>query len=291
MPIENTQEAIQILKYGQKGASNSRNLNSSQSHDIVCIKIVALEEMNKTATVTQLSFCDLAERRRQTETTGTRVEEASMILPRCIKTMIANQKAGAHKEQMPYVNTKLIRLFQAFFEGRGMVKMVVNIDSSSQRFDESVRVLKLTAAITDQISSVDKSNYEAEQEEEKRRQEEAELAMAAASYELAPPDDLYDDGASKVGLGSGGGKKKALAQQKRKNMKSKLSQRKSAKKLSSSSDLMTKILSTMEKHKEVFFVIRLLEAKQVAQMGAIVDRDPAVRPHERPRRVPQLRQG
>ncbi len=117
---------------------------------------------------------------------------------------------------------------------------------------------------------------ECEQEEEKRRQEEAELAMAAASDELAPPDDLYDDGATKDGLGSSGGKKKALAQQKRKNMKSKLSQRKSAKKLSSSSDLMTKILSTMEKHKEVFFVIRLLEAKQVAQMGAIVDRDPAV---------------
>ncbi len=75
--------------------------------------------------------------------------------------MIANQKAGAHKEQMPTVNTKLTRLFQTFFEGRGMVKMVVNINPSSQRFDESVRVLKLTAAI-DQISSVDKSNYEAE---------------------------------------------------------------------------------------------------------------------------------
>ncbi len=43
-----------------------------------------------------------------------------------------------------------------------MVKMVVNINPSSKRFDESVRVLKLTAAITDQISSVDKSNYEAE---------------------------------------------------------------------------------------------------------------------------------
>jgi hypothetical protein len=163
LPIDNTQEAIQILKYGESNlhkASNSVNLNSSRSHKIFCIKIVAL---SKTATVTQLSFCDvnIVEWSKQSETTGTRVK-ASMILPRCLKTMIANQKAGAHKEQMPTVNTKLTRLFQTFFEGRGMVKMVVNINPSSKRFDESVRVLKLTAAITDQISSVDKSNYEAE---------------------------------------------------------------------------------------------------------------------------------
>jgi E1A/CREB-binding protein len=66
-------------------------------------------------------------------------------------------------------------------------------------------------------------------------------------------------------------------QQKKKNIKNKISQRKSAKKMgSSSTDLMTKILSTMEKHKEVFFVIRLLEMKQVAQMGPIIDRDPII---------------
>ena len=60
MPIDNTQEAIQILKYGESNlhkASNSVNLNSSRSHKIFSIKIVALR---KTATVTQLSFCDLA---------------------------------------------------------------------------------------------------------------------------------------------------------------------------------------------------------------------------------------
>ena len=48
----------------------------------------------------------------------------------------------------------------------------------------------------------------------------------------------------------------------------KRSQRKSVKKKgSSSTNLMTKILSTMEKHKEI---------KQVAQMGPIVDRDPII---------------
>jgi E1A/CREB-binding protein len=39
---------------------------------------------------------------------------------------------------------------------------------------------------------------------------------------------------------------------------------------------MSKILSNMEKHKEVFFVIRLLDAKQVANMGPIIDQDPTI---------------
>ena len=112
---------------------------------------------------------------------------------------------------------------------------------------------------------------ESEQEEEKRRKEEAEAAMAAANEDFSTcGDDSYGDGLenSKDGMSSSNGKKKNMNnQQKKKNIKNKMSQRKSVKKVgSSSTDLMTKILSTMEKHKEVFFVIRLLEPKQVAQV-------------------------
>ena len=121
---------------------------------------------------------------------------------------------------------------------------------------------------------------ESEQEEEKRRKEEAELAMAAANEDFSTGgDDTYETGENNGSgsLNSNGKKKNMNNQQKKKNIKSKLSQRKSVKKVgSSSTDLMTKILSTMEKHKEVFFVIRLLEAKQVAQMGPIVDKDPSI---------------
>ena len=119
---------------------------------------------------------------------------------------------------------------------------------------------------------------ESEQEEEKRRKEEAEAAMAAANEDFSAIDDTYDDGSSKDGITGSNGKKKSINnQQKKKNMKNKISQRKSVKKLSSSSsDVMTKILTTMEKHKEVFFVIRLLDVKQVAQMGQIVDKDPTI---------------
>ena len=122
---------------------------------------------------------------------------------------------------------------------------------------------------------------ESEQEEEKRRKEEAEAAMAMANEDFSTlGDDSYGDGTdcSKEPFGANGKKKNLNQQQQRKkNIKNKLSQRKSVKKVgSSSSDLMSKVLSMMEKHKEVFFVIRLLDSKQVMQMGSIVDKDPHI---------------
>ena len=47
---------------------------------------------------------------------------------------------------------------QAYFEGRGMVKMVVNISPALEFFDESVEVLKFTA-IANQVSSIIFKNY------------------------------------------------------------------------------------------------------------------------------------
>ncbi len=120
---------------------------------------------------------------------------------------------------------------------------------------------------------------ESEQEEEKRRKEEAEAAMAAANEDFSTcGEDIYESNESSKDNSNSNGKKKNInSQQKKKNIKNKMSQRKSVKKVgSSSTDLMTKILSTMEKHKEVFFVIRLLDTKQVAQMGSIMDRDPLI---------------
>ena len=64
--------------------------------------------------------------------------------------MISNQKATANKEQIPYRINKLTRLFQAYFEGRGMVKMIVNFNPSLTCFDESVGVLKFSS-IANQI--------------------------------------------------------------------------------------------------------------------------------------------
>ncbi len=94
---------------------------------------------HSTVSISQLSFCDLAgiERTSKTNAVGKTQKESSNIntsllsLSRCINTMIANQKAKsasggtmAQQQQMPvpYRSNKLTRLFQAYFEGRGMVR-------------------------------------------------------------------------------------------------------------------------------------------------------------------------
>jgi kinesin family protein 20 len=51
---------------------------------------------------------------------------------------------------VPYRENKLTRLFQAYFEGRGMVKMVVNLNPVVTFFNENVNVLKF-ASIANQV--------------------------------------------------------------------------------------------------------------------------------------------
>lgn len=68
---------------------------------------------------------------------------------------------------------------------------------------------------------------------------------------------------------SGDGKKKGQKKAKKSN-KSKAAQRKNNKKSNeqqAGNDLSTKIYATMEKHKEVFFVIRLHSAQSAASLA------------------------
>lgn len=70
---------------------------------------------------------------------------------------------------------------------------------------------------------------------------------------------------------SGDGKKKG---QKKKTNKSKAAQRKNSKKSSeqqTGNDLSAKIFATMEKHKEVFFVIRLHSAQSAASLAVSIN--------------------
>lgn len=93
------------------------------------------------------------------------------------------------------------------------------------------------------------------EEEEKRKQlEAAEAANANSSL-----NDDSDNG--------GDDKKKGQKSQKKKSYKSKAAQRKNTKKSSEQqggNDLSDKIFACMEKHKEVFFVIRLHSAQSAA---------------------------
>lgn len=104
-----------------------------------------------------------------------------------------------------------------------------------------------------------------QEEEEKRRQAEAlEAAAAAVSTDETEPGP---DGKKK-------GQKKA-----KKSNKAKATNRKNNKKSNApqtGNDLSTKIFTTMEKHKEVFFVIRLHSVQAAASLGPVVDPDPLI---------------
>ena len=93
--------------------------------------------------------------------------------------------------------------------------------------------------------------------------EEAERLQAAADAEEEEPDAV------------GGTDSKKINQKKQKKKKS-LAQRKANQKKpqAESKDLTSKVFATMEKHKEVFFTIRLHSAQSAASLGPIHDPDP-----------------
>ncbi|XP_065159068.1 CREB-binding protein isoform X2 [Atheta coriaria] len=113
---------------------------------------------------------------------------------------------------------------------------------------------------------LEESIKELDQEEEEKRKQ-AEAAEAAAIFSLGADSDIGADGKKK-------GQKKA-----KKSNKSKANQRKNSKKSNTpqtGNDLSAKIFATMEKHKDVFFVIRLHSVQSAASLGPIQDPDPFI---------------
>ncbi|XP_025086148.1 CREB-binding protein-like isoform X2 [Pomacea canaliculata] len=104
-----------------------------------------------------------------------------------------------------------------------------------------------------------------QEEEEKRKREEAEAAAAEAEAQEAVEETLDPKGDKK------GRNKKAS--------KSKSSQRKNTKKTNvpqGGNDLITKLYATMEKHRDVFFVIRLHSHQAAQNLPPISDPDPPI---------------
>lgn len=46
---------------------------------------------------------------------------------------------------VPFRDSKLTRLFQAYFTGKGKACMIVNISPASSSFDENIQALKFSA--------------------------------------------------------------------------------------------------------------------------------------------------
>ncbi|XP_069828966.1 kinesin-like protein KIF20A isoform X2 [Dendropsophus ebraccatus] len=154
--VQSADEAWKLLRVGRKNqsfASTHLNQNSSRSHSIFSIRILHLQGNNDfTPRISELSFCDLAGSERcKDQRSGDRLKEATNIntslhtLGRCIAALRQNQQNKLRQNMVPFRDSKLTRVFQAFFTGRGKSCMIVNINQCASTYDETLHAMKFSA--------------------------------------------------------------------------------------------------------------------------------------------------
>ncbi|XP_043921833.1 kinesin-like protein KIF20A [Protopterus annectens] len=163
----NLEEACRILKIGNKNRSlacTKLNQQSSRSHSIFSVKLLRIskEDNPQVLRISQLSLCDLAgsERCNKTETIGDRLKEAGninnslLILGKCIAALRQNQHTKVKQNCIPFRESKLTRLFQAFFCGKGKACMIVNINQCASLYDETLHVMKFSAVARQVVQTI-----------------------------------------------------------------------------------------------------------------------------------------
>ena len=159
--VTSADEAYQLLMIGRENlqfAATRLNHHSSRSHCIFNIKIIKVpgnkfyKDQPHLARISMLSFCDLAgsERIKKTLNTGDRQKEAGnintslLVLGRVIKAIRHNQnsKDPRRHQVVPYRDSKLTRLFQSYFTGRGKASMVRKISIRYISFRDIIHLLK-----------------------------------------------------------------------------------------------------------------------------------------------------
>lgn len=154
--VQNAEEAWKLLKVGRKNqsfASTHLNQNSSRSHSIFSIRILHLQgEGDIVPKISELSLCDLAGSERcKDQKSGERLKEAGNIntslhtLGRCIAALRQNQQNRSKQSLVPFRDSKLTRVFQGFFTGRGRSCMIVNVNPCASAYDETLHVAKFSA--------------------------------------------------------------------------------------------------------------------------------------------------
>ncbi|PIO25296.1 hypothetical protein AB205_0185720 [Aquarana catesbeiana] len=100
----------------------------------------------------RLSFCDLAGSERcKDQRSGDRLKEATNIntslhtLGRCIAALRQNQQNKLRQNVVPFRDSKLTRIFQTYFTGRGKSCMIVNINQCASTYDETLHAMKFSA--------------------------------------------------------------------------------------------------------------------------------------------------
>ncbi|KAG2458486.1 KI20A protein, partial [Polypterus senegalus] len=153
--VHSSEEACKILKIGNKhrsAATTKMNQASSRSHSIFSIKLLQISGTD-VQKMSELSLCDLAgsERCNKTKTFGERLKEAGninnslLILGKCISVLRQNQNSKMKNNYVPFRESKLTRLFQGIFCGKGRACMIVNINQCASTYDETLHVMKFSA--------------------------------------------------------------------------------------------------------------------------------------------------
>ncbi|XP_070784565.1 kinesin-like protein KIF20A [Enoplosus armatus] len=153
--IQTLGEASKLLQFGNKNrsaAATKMNHSSSRSHSIFTMKLLKIDGSTVERT-SEFSLCDLAgsERCNKTKTFGERLKEAGninnslLILGKCITALRNNQTDRMKSSYIPFRESKLTKLFQAVFCGRGRASMIVNINQCASTYDETLHVMKFSA--------------------------------------------------------------------------------------------------------------------------------------------------
>ncbi|XP_058687119.1 kinesin-like protein KIF20A [Poecile atricapillus] len=170
--VQSPEEACRLLKIGNKNRSfacTRMNEQSSRSHSIFSIRLLKLtdEHQPHVLGVSELSFCDLAgsERCNKTHVFGDRLKEAGNInnslhiLGKCIAALKQNQNPKMKPSYIPFRESKLTRLFQPFFCGKGKACMIVNINQHTSTYDETLHVMKFSAIARQVIQKILPKNF------------------------------------------------------------------------------------------------------------------------------------
>ena len=169
LEVKSPEEALEAFYRGQRQRSVSAtilNSHSSRSHSIFNIRVVSVpldplgEDILSDSTmlkVSQLALVDLAgsERTNRTGNTGQRLQEAGkinqslMTLRTCLEVLRDNQAAG-RCNAVPYRDSRVTHLFRNYFEGEGIVKMIVCVNPRLSDYEENVFVMQF-AEMTQEV--------------------------------------------------------------------------------------------------------------------------------------------
>ncbi|XP_008436546.1 kinesin-like protein KIF20A [Poecilia reticulata] len=153
--IQNLSEANKLLQFGNKNrsaAATKINQSSSRSHSIFTMKLLKIDRQT-VERISEFSLCDLAgsERCNKAKTFGERLKEAGninnslLILGKCISALRSSQADRTKVAYIPFRESKLTKLFQAFFCGKGRAAMIVNINQCASTYDETLHIMKFSA--------------------------------------------------------------------------------------------------------------------------------------------------